>query len=83
RVLLKSYTTILIYEYLWHIHIGGNTMSLSMFNHLCQNVLKLVGARVVSLRITLSNIIGGWSLVSSSLKYYQTILPRHLYLIDI
>jgi len=79
----KCFSTIIIYEYLWHIHIGDNTMSLTMFNHFCQNVLKLVGARVVSLRITLINIIGGWSLVSSSLKYHQTILLRRLHLIDI
>jgi len=79
----KRFSIIIIYEYLWHIHIGGNTMSLSMFNHLCQDVLKLIGARVVSLRITLNNIIGGWSLVSSSLKYHQTRLLRRLHLIDI
>ncbi|CAF0994060.1 unnamed protein product [Rotaria sordida] len=58
-------------------------MSLSMFNHFCQNVLKLVGARVVSLRITLNNIIGGWSLVSSSLRCHQTILLQRLHLINI
>ncbi len=46
-------------------------------------MLKLVGARIVSLRITLTNAIGGWSLVSSSLKYHQTTLLRHLHLIDI
>ncbi|CAF0769752.1 unnamed protein product [Rotaria sordida] len=58
-------------------------MSLSMFNHLCQNVLKLVGARVVSLRITFTNIIGSWSLVSSSLRCHQTILLQRLHLINI
>jgi hypothetical protein len=46
-------------------------------------VLKLIGARVVSLRITLNNIIGGWSLISSSLKYHQTTVLRRLHLIDI
>jgi hypothetical protein len=79
----KRFSTIIINEYVWHIHIGSNRMSLSMFNQLCQNVLKLVGARIVSLRITLNNIIGGWSLVSSSLRCYQTILLQRLHLIDI
>ncbi|CAF1491312.1 unnamed protein product [Rotaria sp. Silwood1] len=54
-----------------------------MFNDLCQNVLKLIGNRIVSLRITLTNVIDGWSLVSSSLKYYQTTLLQRLHLIDI
>ncbi|CAF3005575.1 unnamed protein product [Rotaria sp. Silwood2] len=63
----KRFSAIIINEYLWHIHIGGNTISLSMFNHRCQN----------------DNIIGGWSLVSSSLKYHQTILLQRLHLIDI
>jgi hypothetical protein len=79
----KRFSTILINEYVWQIHIGSNRMSLSMFNHLCQNVLKLVGARVVSLRVTLNNSIGGWSLVSSSLRCHQTILLQRLHLIDI
>jgi hypothetical protein len=79
----RRFSTIVIYKYLWHIHVGGNRMSLSMFNKLCANVLKLIGGRVVSLRITLTNTIGGWSLVSSSLKYHQTILLRRLHLIDI
>jgi hypothetical protein len=70
-------------EYLWHIHIGNSTMSLSMFNDLCQNALKVVGSRLVSLRVTLTNAIGGWSLVSSSLKYHQTTLLQRLHLIDI
>ncbi|CAF3950676.1 unnamed protein product [Rotaria sp. Silwood1] len=54
-----------------------------MFNDLCQNVLKLIGNRIVSLRITLTNVIDGWSLVSSSLKHYQTTLLQRLHLIDI
>ena len=54
-----------------------------MFNDLCQNVLKLIGNRIVSLRITLTNAIDGWLLVSSSLKYYQTTLLQRLHLIDI
>jgi len=82
-LLNKRYSTIIIHQYLWHIHIGDNPTSLSILNDLCQNVLKLVGARIVSLRITLTNAIGGWSLVSSSLKYHQTTLLRHLHLIDI
>ncbi|CAF2993278.1 unnamed protein product [Rotaria sp. Silwood2] len=72
-----------MYEYLWHIHIGSPTMSLFTFNDLCQNVLKLVGTRLVSLRVTLTNAIGGWSLVSSSLKYHQTTLLQRLHLINI
>ncbi|CAF3367074.1 unnamed protein product, partial [Rotaria sp. Silwood2] len=40
-------------------------------------------ARVVSLRLTLNDMIGGWSLVSSCLKYHQTTLLRRLHLIDI
>ncbi|CAF1314317.1 unnamed protein product [Rotaria sordida] len=62
--------------------MGNSTMSLSMFNDLCQNVLKLVATRLVSLRLTLTNAIGGWSLISSSLKYQTTLLQR-LHLINI
>jgi hypothetical protein len=54
-----------------------------MFNEHCQNVLKLIGNRVISLRLNLINTIGGWSLISSSLHYHQTILLRRLHLIDI
>ncbi|UJR07375.1 hypothetical protein I4U23_011661 [Adineta vaga] len=79
----KRLSTILIYEYLWHIHIDDNTMSLTIFKDFCQNVIKLIGRRVLSLHIRLNNIIGGWSLVLSSLKYQQTTLLRHLHLIDI
>ncbi|CAF4984346.1 unnamed protein product [Rotaria sp. Silwood1] len=79
----KRFSTILIYQYLWHIHIDDSTMSLTMFKDFCQNVLKLVGRRVLSLRIRLNNFIGGWSLVSSSLKNQQITLLRHLHLIDI
>ncbi len=78
----KRFSRIVMHEYLWHIHIGDSTMSLSMFNNLCQNVLKLIGTRLVSLRVTLTDLIGGWSLVSSSLKYQTTLLQR-LHLIDI
>ncbi|CAF4639896.1 unnamed protein product, partial [Rotaria sp. Silwood2] len=81
--LSKCFSTIVLRQHLWHIHIGGNTMSLSMFKNFCQNVLKLIGDRVISLRITFSNMIGGWSLVASSLNYHQTILLRRLHLIDI
>jgi hypothetical protein len=37
----KRLSRIIICEYLWHMDIGDSTMSLSMFNHICQNVLKL------------------------------------------
>ena len=79
----KSLSRIIIYDYLWHIEIGNSTMPLSMFNDICQNILKLIGNRVISLRVILSNTIGGWSLISSSLGYHQTTLLRHLHLIDI
>ncbi|CAF5020749.1 unnamed protein product, partial [Rotaria socialis] len=39
--------------------------------------------RVISLRISFNNTIGGWSLVSSALKHYQTMLLQRLHLIDI
>ncbi|CAF1314619.1 unnamed protein product [Rotaria sordida] len=81
--LTKRLSNMIINEYLWHIHIGDSTMSLLMFNDHCQNVLKLIGSRVVSLRLTLTNTIGGWSLISSSLQYHQTILLQRLHLIDI
>ncbi|CAF4102584.1 unnamed protein product [Rotaria sp. Silwood2] len=77
------FSRIIMHDYLWHIHIGDNKMSLSTFKDLCQHVLKLIGHRVISLRITLTNIIGGWSLVSSSLKYNKMISLRRLHLIDI
>ncbi|CAF4319596.1 unnamed protein product [Rotaria sp. Silwood2] len=79
----KRFSSIVMYEYMWHIHIGKNRMSLSMFNDFCQNVLRLIGIRVVSLRLTLTNIIGGWSLISSSLKYHKIMSLRRLHLIDI
>jgi hypothetical protein len=79
----KRLSRMIMYEYLWHIHIGDSTISLSMFNDLCQNVLKLIGNRLVSLSLTLTNVIGGWSLVSSSLQYHQITLLQRLHLIDI
>ncbi|CAF2679788.1 unnamed protein product [Rotaria sp. Silwood2] len=82
-LLNKRFSKIVMNEYLWHICIGDNIMSLSMFNNLCQNVLKLIGRRVVSLRITLSHVVGGWSLISSSLQCHQKILLQRLHLIDI
>ena len=54
-----------------------------MFNDLCQNILKIVGSRVVSLRLTLTNIIGGWSLISSSLNSHRITLLQRLHLINI
>ena len=79
----KRFSRIVMYEYLWHIDIGDSTMSFSRFNDFCENVLKFIGSRLVSLRVTLTNTIGGWSLVSSSLKYYQTTLLQRLHLINI
>ncbi|CAF3393148.1 unnamed protein product, partial [Rotaria sp. Silwood2] len=58
-------------------------MSLLIFNDFCQIVLQLIEDRIVSFRITLSNIISGWSRVSSSLKYHQETLLRRLHLINI
>ncbi|CAF3552426.1 unnamed protein product [Rotaria socialis] len=52
----KRFSRIVLHEYLWHIHIGDNIMSLSMFSDLCQNVLKLIGSQVISLLdVTSSN----------------------------
>jgi hypothetical protein len=70
-------------EYIWNIHIGGTTMSLCMFNDQCENILKLIGSRVVSLRLTLTDAIGGWSLVAPNLQYYQITLLKRLHLIGI
>ncbi len=82
-LLSKRFSRVIRNEYLWHIHIGDSTMSLMMFNDHCHNVLKLIGSRIVSLRLTLINAIGGWSLISSSLRYNQTRLLQRLHLIDI
>ncbi|CAF1128943.1 unnamed protein product [Adineta steineri] len=79
----KHFSRTIICEYLWHIDIADNLTSLSIFNELCQNVLKLIGARIVSLRLRLSNVINGWSLVSSSLRFHKSRLLRHLHLIGI
>ncbi len=81
--LSKRFSRVIRNEYLWHIHIGDSTMSLMMFNDHCHNVLKLIGNRIVSLRVTLTNVIGGWSLISSSLQYHQTTLLQRLHLINI
>jgi hypothetical protein len=75
------FSRILKYEYIWHIYIDENR-ALLMFKEFCENILKLIGGRVVSLRLTLTNIIGGWSFISSSLKCQQTIFLRRLHLID-
>ncbi|CAF1136271.1 unnamed protein product [Adineta steineri] len=79
----KHFSRTIICEYLWHIDIGDNLTSLSIFNEFCQNALKLIGARVVSLRLRLNNVINGWSLVSSSLRFHKSRLLRHLHLIGI
>ncbi|CAF1380587.1 unnamed protein product [Rotaria sordida] len=55
--LTKRLSRIISNEYLWHIHIGDRTMSLSMFNDQCENILKLIGGRIVSLRLTLIDVI--------------------------
>ncbi|CAF4112599.1 unnamed protein product [Rotaria magnacalcarata] len=81
-LLSKRVSRVIRNEYLWRIHIGDSTMSLMMFNDQCHNVLKLL-SRLVSLRVTLTNVIGGWSLISSSLRYHQTRLLQRLHLIDI
>ncbi|CAF5046962.1 unnamed protein product, partial [Rotaria magnacalcarata] len=73
----------LMQEYLWRIRIDGDSMSISMFNDFCENILKVVKYRVISLRISFNNTIGGWSLVSSALKHYRTMLLQRLHLIDI
>ncbi|CAF2443312.1 unnamed protein product [Rotaria sp. Silwood2] len=82
-LLTKRLSRIISNEYLWHIHIGDTTMPLMMFNDQCQNILKLIGGRVVSLRVTLIDVIGGWSLISSSLQNHPTTLLQRLHLIDI
>lgn len=79
----KSFTQMILHDILWHINVGDSTRSLSMFNDFCENVLKLIGSRLVSLRLTLSNVTGGWSLVSSALHYHRTTLLQRLHLIDI
>ncbi|CAF4039358.1 unnamed protein product [Adineta steineri] len=79
----KHFSRTILCEYLWHIDIGDNLTSLSIFNQLCQDVLKLIGARIVSLRLRLNNVINGWSLVSSSLRFHKSRLLRHLHLINI
>ncbi|CAF3205485.1 unnamed protein product [Rotaria socialis] len=58
-------------------------MSLSMFNDHSQNVLQLIGGRVVSLRLILINVINGWRLISSSLRSHSTTFLQRLHLIDI
>ncbi len=79
----RYFSKIIMREYLWHISFGDSFMSLPMFNDFCRNVLESIGGRVVSLRLTLTNAIGGWSLVSSSLRYHQLTLLQRLHLIDI
>ncbi|CAF2135136.1 unnamed protein product [Rotaria magnacalcarata] len=82
-LLSKRVSRVIRNEYLWRIHIGDSTRSLMMFNDQCHNVLKLIESRLVPLRVTLTNVIGGWSLISSSLRYHQTRLLQCLHLIDI
>jgi hypothetical protein len=82
-LLNKRFSRMITYEYLWHIDIGHPTIPLSMFNDLCKNVLKLVSGRLVSLRVTLTNMLGGWSIVSSSLRSDPLIMLQRLHLVDI
>ncbi|CAF2071159.1 unnamed protein product [Rotaria magnacalcarata] len=56
-------------------------MSLTMLNGQCQNILKLIGGRVVSLRVTLIDVIGEWSLISSSSSTFNRYL-NHMNLIN-
>jgi len=77
------FKTIVNSGYLWHIHIGDGHMSFSMFSDHCQRILEVIGARVVSLRITLSHTIGGWSLVASVMQRHRTTMLQRLHLIDI
>ncbi|CAF3406085.1 unnamed protein product [Rotaria socialis] len=79
----RRFSTMLMQEYLWRIRIDGDSMSISMFNDFCENILQVVKYRVISLRISFNNTIGGWSLVSSALKHYRTMLLQRLHLIDI
>jgi hypothetical protein len=79
----KRFSSLITHEHLWHIHIGDSKMSLMMFIEHSQNVLKTIGNRVISLRLNLMNTIGGWSIISSSLHYHQTLFLRRLHLIDI
>ncbi|CAF2134796.1 unnamed protein product [Rotaria magnacalcarata] len=80
-LLTKCLSRIISNEYLWHIHIGDTTMSLTMLNGQCQNILKLIGGRVVSLRVTLIDVIGEWSLISSSSSTFNRYL-NHMNLIN-
>ncbi|CAF4530077.1 unnamed protein product, partial [Rotaria sp. Silwood2] len=82
-LLNKRFLKLITNEHLWHIHIGDSKMSLTMFIEYSNNILKLIGNRVISLRLNLMNTIGGWSLISSSLHYHQTLLLQRLHLIDI
>lgn len=70
-------------EYLWHINIDTSTMSLVTLDEFQRSILKTIGRRVVSLRLTLTNAIGGWALVSPSLRYHRNIPLQRLHLIDI
>ena len=79
----KRLSRMIMHEYLWHIHLANSTMSLLMFTDYCQNILKVIGGRLVSLRVTLTNVIGGWSLISSSLRCHPSLSLQRLHLIDI
>ncbi|CAF3971517.1 unnamed protein product [Rotaria sordida] len=82
-LLTKRLSRVIINQYLWHIHIGDSTISLLIFSNYCNNLFKLIGGRILSLRLRLTNLIGGWSLISSYLRYHQTTLLQRLHLIDI
>ncbi|CAF1004592.1 unnamed protein product [Adineta steineri] len=79
----KRFSNLITNEHLWHISIGDSRMPLMIFIEHSHSILKLIGNRVISLRLNLMNTIGGWSIISSSLHYHQTLLLRRLHLIDI
>jgi hypothetical protein len=79
----KRFSSIIKYEYIWHLHINANRMVLSMFNDICENVFKMIEGRIISIRLTLLNTFDVWSLISSSMKSCQLMSLRRLHLIDI
>jgi hypothetical protein len=82
-LLNKRFSNLIRHEHLWHIHIGDSKMSLMMFIEHSEKILKIIGNRIISLCLNLMNKIGGWSIISSSLHYHQTLFLRRLHLIDI
>ncbi|CAF0787438.1 unnamed protein product [Adineta ricciae] len=90
REIIQSFASVnkrllrwIMYEYLWHIHIGDETMSLLTFINYCENILTVIGGRLISLRVTLTNIIGGWAIIASSLRCHPSLSLKRLHLIHI